>query len=515
LLWIALAALPGTAWAHAGLVASDPAGEAVLATAPQALTLTFSEPVEPLLLRMVDGRGQSVEVSKVERDGARLILSPPLPLGQGAHVLSWRVISGDGHPVGGSLTFWVGQRGTAPPGAASAANAPLPGAIWAARLAVYLGLLVGAGGAFFIAWLQPATSGRVRAIIASFCGGGLVATGISVGLQGLDALAQSFPGLADPASWRAGASGSFGGSAGIGAVALLASLASLRANGPTAKLLTLAALLGVGLALASSGHAATAEPRVLTVAAVFLHGVSLAFWIGALLPLAFAMGEPAGQATASLLRFSRAIPWAVGGLLASGLLLAVVQLAGVAALWSSDYGRVLSVKLALVALLLAVAVWNRFWLTPQLANWPARKLMQRSIAAELVLVLAILSVVGLWRFTPPPRALVATDDSFFTHLHAEKAMASVTIAPGHAGPVEITVGLTTPEEAPLHAMAVSVALANPALGIEPATAEAAPQSDGRWRVQMTAATPGSWTLTLSILISDFDKVVIQAPILIK
>jgi periplasmic copper chaperone A len=41
------------------------------------------------------------------------------------------------------------------------------------------------------------------------------------------------------------------------------------------------------------------------------------------------------------------------------------------------------------------------------------------------------------------------DESFFTHLHTEKAMANVTVSPGCAGPVEIDIQLENPDELPL------------------------------------------------------------------
>jgi copper transport protein len=198
-------------------------------------------------------------------------------------------------------------------------------------------------------------------------------------------------------------------------------------------------------------------------------------------------------------------------------LLAVVQLARFDALWTTDYGRVLAIKLVLVALLLAIALWNRIRLTPQVGQGGARsrRRMQRSIVAELVLVVGILGVVGLWRFTPPPRALVVASNSFFTHLHTEQAMVDITISPGHAGPVEIAIELKTPDEKLLVAKGVSVTLSNADIGIEPATVEAQSAGEGRWRATMAAPVAGRWALTLDILISDFDQVSVEAPILIK
>jgi copper transport protein len=247
-----------------------------------------------------------------------------------------------------------------------------------------------------------------------------------------------------------------------------------------------------------------------------LHGASLAFWIGALVPLAFALRHR-DQSMSSLKTFSRVIPFAVGVLLASGLLLSVLQLQHVPALWTTDYGRILIAKLFLVAVLLLLALWNRRRLTPAIFAGVefSRQRMQKSITYELVLVVAILGAVGLWRFTPPPRLLAVEAESFFVHIHTEKAMANVTISPGTAGPVEIVAQLETPDERPLNAMDLSVTLSNPDLGVEPIPAQAQRMDDGRWRVRMMAPVAGRWILGLGILVSDFDKISVEAPILIK
>jgi len=517
-LWMLLVViLPSAAFAHASLTGSEPADGAVLAQSPAELTLSFNEPVEPLTIRIVEQNGTAIAIENIRSDGPNLILTPPAALADGAHVVSWRVISADGHPVGGSYTFWVGQRGDVSPLVVSSDDAGLRGAIWLTRLMIYLGLFVGAGGAFFVAWIAPSLKNGPRMIAATVSLIGLAALLLSIGLQGLDALAEPATALSDWAVWRQGIDGSFGLSAAIAAMALILALLSLRFGRATGRLLSLGALLGVGVALAVTGHAATAQPRYLTAPAVFLHGISLAFWIGALMPLAFAM-RGAGEMTVDvLMRFSRIIPLAVAALLASGLLLATVQLGRLDALWTTSYGEVLMAKLALVALLLAVALWNRLYLTPQVEQGDdlGRRRMRRSIVAELVLVAGILGVVGLWRFTPPPRALAVAADSFFTHLHTGQAMADVTVSPGHAGPVAISIQLRTPDEAILAAKAVSVTLANPEAGIEPATAEARPAGEGEWRATMTAPVAGRWTMTLDILISDFDQISVEAPIVIK
>ena len=147
LLWLLM---PSAALAHASLIGSDPADNAVLARAPSQFTLTFSEPVEPLNIRIV-GAGMVSPVTGIARDGARLVLSVPQALHDGAYVVSWRVISADGHPIGGALTFFVGNKQAAVPQLTDPEGAPVRIAIWLMRLLVYAGLFVGAGGALFAA----------------------------------------------------------------------------------------------------------------------------------------------------------------------------------------------------------------------------------------------------------------------------------------------------------------------------------------------------------------------------
>jgi hypothetical protein len=109
----------------------------------------------------------------------------------------------------------------------------------------------------------------------------------------------------------------------------------------------------------------------------------------------------------------------------------------------------------------------------------------------------------------------ADDDSFFTHLHAEKAMANVTVSPGRAGPVEIEIQLEDANEAPLAADAVSVTLGNGENGVAPVAVNAERIGDDRWMVRMSAPKAGRWSLALGITISATDKVNVESPILLR
>jgi copper transport protein len=130
------------------------------------------------------------------------------------------------------------------------------------------------------------------------------------------------------------------------------------------------------------------------------------------------------------------------------------------------------------------------------------------------LAVGILSLAWLWCLTAGPVA-AAGDDDFFTHLHTEKAMANVTVSPGRAGPVDITIQLETMEEKPLTAKAVSVTLSDAKAGTRLPTVQAEHIGDDRWQVRIPNLAAGRWMLGLGISISDADKFSVESPILIK
>jgi hypothetical protein len=134
---------------------------------------------------------------------------------------------------------------------------------------------------------------------------------------------------------------------------------------------------------------------------------------------------------------------------------------------------------------------------------------RRTIISLALGAAVLLSVVAT------PLVAATDDDSFFTHLHTEKAMANVTVSPGRAGPVEITIQLETIDETPLTAKAVSVTLADMQTGKKLAPVEASRDGVDGWRAKVAQLTPGRWMLGLGISISAADHVNVESPILIK
>jgi len=109
----------------------------------------------------------------------------------------------------------------------------------------------------------------------------------------------------------------------------------------------------------------------------------------------------------------------------------------------------------------------------------------------------------------------AADEPFFTHICGTRVMANITVSPGRSGPVEVLVQLEDGDEKPLAVDALSVTLSNADKGIAPVSAAAERVSADSWRVRLTAAASGKWSLSLGIDMAKDDRVDIAAPILIE
>jgi copper transport protein len=503
---------PTRAEAHASLIRSEPADRAVVAQPLATLKLTFNEPVSPLVLRLVGPTEEAIVLKDIITAGNAIIATLPTVLPQGTYLVSWRVISLDGHPVGGALTFSVGAPSATPAVEPQIeADRSLRLAIWLTKIVLDVGLFCGIGGAFYAAWIAIGPlAARTRKLIAAALECGLAAAIISVGLQGLDMLGLPLSQLLETHVWMAGLATSYGWTVGIAFAGLVAARIALDMQ--SKRLLSSLALVGVGAALAASGHAAVAEPQFLTRPAVLAHGVAIAFWIGALLPLVVTM-HSAERQTAELIRFSRVIPAAVIVLIASGATLAVVQLKQFDALWTTNYGLVLCAKLAAVLVLIALAAVNRYALTPRIVarDGIAARRFVRSISVELLLIVVVLGLVATWRFTPPPRSLIAAAEApVHIHIHSDKAMADLTIESAGVAGRRIAVTVLDGQFAPLPAKEVTLLLAKPEAGIEPLRMPATQVEGASWRiddVQLPAL--GNWHVRVEILVSDFEKITLE------
>jgi methionine-rich copper-binding protein CopC len=100
------AALAAPASAHDELVSSSPPAGATV-RAPDALTLTYSEALVDTGFRVVVRGPDGAVDGDVRLAGARLVDRFAAPLAAGPYDVVWRVVSADGHPISGRLSFTV------------------------------------------------------------------------------------------------------------------------------------------------------------------------------------------------------------------------------------------------------------------------------------------------------------------------------------------------------------------------------------------------------------------------
>jgi copper transport protein len=394
--------------AHTTLVSTDPADGEVVAETPDVVTFTFDEPVSltDRGIGVVDARGAPVPAAATSA-GAVVTADLPDELADGTYVVTYRVVSTDGHPVAGSLTFSIGApSATVPPPDLSAGSATsVRTALAAVQALGYVGLLLAAGLVVFQCWLlggarlATTTSDLLTRVHWGATGLAILAAAATVPLAGADRQGLGLRGALESDAVDLDLVRDDLGVLAMVTVGLVAGLFARRRR----VLATLGAAVAVA-APAAVGHTRAFDPVPLLVASDVLHVAAGAIWLGGLVGLALtlpALAGRAGDAAEVLTRFS--------GVAAGGLVLLVVTgtLAGwrILGSWSglveTTYGRLLLVKVAVVGLVVGVAAWNRFRLLPRVraatdagARHRASGVVRRAVGAEALLLVAVLGITG-------------------------------------------------------------------------------------------------------------------------
>ena len=173
-----------------------------------------------------------------------------------------------------------------------------------------------------------------------------------------------------------------------------------------------AVLAGVHLAtLAGAGHGAAERgaERIFHLSADSVHLLAAGAWLGALAPLAFSLlrarhsssGEAIALAAQATRRFSTLGVVSVGALVVTGIANTWYTVGSVPAMFGTDYGRLLFVKLLLFGAMVVLAGINRMRLIPRIANATeatfrlhALRTLARNAIAEAALGLGVVGVVG-------------------------------------------------------------------------------------------------------------------------
>lgn len=192
--------------------------------------------------------------------------------------------------------------------------------------------------------------------------------------------------------------GSDGRATAVRAVGLIG-IAAFSFGTSASQAIALAGAVVVAASFALTGHSGSVGPGYVPGLLAGIHVLAVSFWIGALVPLfKIASGPEFSHAGAILRRFGNIAAFFVPGLIAAGLVLLWLLLGSLEALFTSAYGRLVLIKLAIVAGILTLAAVNWFRLTPGVAagNRSAAARLRWSIVGEMILATAILLVTAIF-----------------------------------------------------------------------------------------------------------------------
>ena len=442
---VVVVATAGPAGAHAVLLRSEPSPQTTVETPPEVVRLRFSEPVEVAFgaVRVFDVDGKRVDTGRISTADGRREVVVPARMPAGTFTVSWRVVSTDGHRITGGFQFYVGAPSTisaVPIESDTGVGRVVGWGYGAVRFAWYAALmaLVGLVGMRRFVWTPAVRAAGLADSDAAvayrrrfnralpWMWALLVATWVARLV--FQAASVSGLGLADSArpavlgdmletgfgrSWLAGLA--FTLALGVPVAGLTRRTGLFGVRPPTWLSAAAASAAGLAVAAASMGHARTEGNPALGVPSAAIHLLAVSMWVGGLAALVV-LGAAAwstiprqdrnGFVREVVVRFSRLALVAVGVLVATGVLNSFLDLAAVSDLWRTTYGKVLSAKIALLAVALAFGAWHlrvaaRRLARPDDATGAASRSFRRSSTVELVVLAAVVACAsGLVALVP-------------------------------------------------------------------------------------------------------------------
>jgi copper transport protein len=443
---------PRPAGAHALLVRSQPVNGSTVAAAPGLVRLWFSEEIstEVSTARLVDRSGATVGGTTVRAEAELVELHVP-GLARGTYGVLWRVLAeDDGHTSSGTVVFSVGASNGPLVTSSSGGSATFD----TARRWLWLCALAGVvGGLALVGLVLGRTSGTDvfrRRILAGVAG--CAALGAIVGV--LDARAEvsrlapaTFGDLLASSRW-----GHLWLAREAALLVLVPVVVAFRARGrrgPGLLAFGLAAVVVGAEALGS--HAATAgPPRGIAIVSDATHILAACVWLGAL-PALIVLLRNRELLRACRERFTMLVAGSVLVVVVTGLYNAGRQVDSVGDLTATSYGRLLLVKTALLAVVLALGLDSaRRWHT---GRTPARRIVAAEAAAGAALLIAVAVLVD----TPPARGGISDAAGQSRSASVADLLVTVSAAPNLPGTNGVTVQVASsrrPPPAPVSAVTV-------------------------------------------------------------
>jgi copper transport protein len=572
----ALVVAASPAAAHADLLETNPSPGEVLTEPPDAITLTFTEPVETTArsVRVYGTDEQRVDDGEINVVGNTVRV--PMPeLDEGAYAVTWRVTSTDAHPIEGAFTFQVGTAGNASGREvtglaerllASESGDQVVGVLWGvtrwvvfASIALLLGV-VAFGVVVFPAgrtsrWTRRlAWAGWIGLAVSTVVG--LLLYGPYVAGLGLDQVFSSSL-VEETLDQRLGQVWAI--RLGVLVLAIPVLLAFLRrgAEGDEPRPLgrwwpPAAILLGVALAATPglAGHASSGDWQTAAEITDTLHVLSMGIWLGGLVAVAAILmpGRGAAELRATLPRWSRLALGCVIVIVATGAFQTWRQVGGLDALRTTDYGRILIVKLVLFAVIMVLAAFSReiiFRLYHQRPAVPAGGVpvvaggaddddaqpdwvpasdvdertelvrLRRSVWAEVAIAAAVLAATALLVNAAPAKAIAESRraGAVGTSLESEQVAVDIALTPGRAGLNDVHVSTLSPDGSPKQVEELTLTFALPDRKIAPIEVPLRDLGAAHYLSPgFDLPFDGEWKVTAKPRLTEFDQPTITGTI---
>lgn len=511
---VAALALPaGGANAHAVLIGTEPVAGAVLDVSPEEIILRFNESVSTAFssVRVIDSNGDemwSVKTRHVEGDRTA-VRADAGGLGDGTYVVVWRVTSADGHPVQGSFTFQVGTR-SADVSSVIAEFVEdehgLSRLFSVIRWVLLAGVIVLIGGLWLVVSRHGrAVSPRTGVVLWGGWTFAFVATVQTLFAYGPHATGLKIYEAFDVSLLSETLGTGFGqwqmvrlGVLGFIAVLLreIARRDDRRWRGAMVVL-----LVGLVLTISGSGHPIVQGWASVVVDMVHLVGVGL--WVGALAVIVLDRSRWLADA-AAVARFSTMAGIAVPVIVATGVVQTLMIVGNPLTLVDYRYGRLLLVKISLVAVIVVLGGVSR----RILRNFGADRL-RVSVTVEAVVGAAIIAITAVLTGVPPSQA--STIEPFVGSQVRNEIIVEVTISPARVGATEIHVVFVPPGGSLERIDLTDVRIGLPERGVPNGSITLRQVGPNHWSGTHTFVFAGEWNFDVvaapadnATLLYDFD-----------
>ncbi|GAB6992195.1 copper resistance CopC/CopD family protein [Paenibacillus pini] len=454
---------PAVTSAHASLIQSTPAENAVLNEPPTKISLKFNESIQPAFhsIKVKNSSGEQINQGESytvpgKDSELEVKLEPNLP--QGIYTIQWKAVSGDGHPIEGTFAFQLGTQagngGSAETTPTSNTTNDMPGVdLIIIRWLLYMSLAMVAGILCFYLYMLPSSTekepllqlpSRSRFLLWSAYGGVVLSLLLSLPQQiTIDA------GVRWTEVWNAELFSKMLRVTSFGHIwlvqiilmLLLGTMLYAAANMTRKKdvklVFTLALALSLGMLFCKAliGHPAVTEPKAISIPMDFIHLAAASIWIGALLSIAALLPGEASLPTEPnarkqvyfkvIQRFSYWGTALVSFILISGIYGSLKYIPTWYSLTHTSYGVVLLLKGLLLLIMIGFAAFN------MLRGKRGTGTLGASIWIELSAGVITLVLAAVLTNLPP--AATSPGPINMEHTLSNKSVISLHISPNQTG----------------------------------------------------------------------------------